>query len=95
MKDLDLSIVIVIGIDTRDVFYNLHGRPPNNVHIAKIDTTGNKGFSLSERNIMGSFRIKKVSKHLTSVARPDTYVEGNSFACVSQVITLGPWVMPS
>nr|XP_009778353.1 PREDICTED: uncharacterized protein LOC104227744 [Nicotiana sylvestris] len=64
----------------------------------RSETTGNQGFSVSkeEYNELLQYRAsKQTSPQVASVAQTDTHVAGNSFACVSQSSTLGPWVMDS
>ncbi|XP_070049685.1 uncharacterized protein [Nicotiana tomentosiformis] len=83
---------------TREMCYSLHGRPPKNAFIAQTKTTGNQEFSLSkeEYNELFQYRAsKQTSPQVASVAQTNTSVTGNSFACVSQSSTLGPWVMDS
>uniref|UniRef100_A0A1S3WX68 Retrovirus-related Pol polyprotein from transposon TNT 1-94-like beta-barrel domain-containing protein n=1 Tax=Nicotiana tabacum TaxID=4097 RepID=A0A1S3WX68_TOBAC len=83
---------------TREMCYSLHGRPPKNAYIALTETTGSHGFSLSkeEYNELLQYRAsKQTSPQVASVAHTDTSVTGNSFTCVSQSSTLGPWVMDS
>lgn len=74
----------------------LHGRPPNNAHIAQIDSARNKGFLYLKGNIMNSLRIEKLSiSTVASVALLDTFVSSNSFARVSHSSTLGLRAMDS
>nr|XP_009779654.1 PREDICTED: uncharacterized protein LOC104228811 [Nicotiana sylvestris] len=83
---------------TREMCYSLNGRPPKNAYVAQSETTGNQGFSVSkeEYNELLQYRAsKQTSPQVASVAQTDTPIAGNSFACVSQSSTLGPWVMDS
>ncbi|XP_075077252.1 uncharacterized protein LOC142163979 [Nicotiana tabacum] len=81
---------------TREMCYSLNGRPPKNAYVAQSETTGNQGFSVSkeEYNELLQYRAsKQTSPQVASVAQTDTPIAGNSFACVSQSSTLGPWPM--
>ncbi|XP_070040519.1 uncharacterized protein [Nicotiana tomentosiformis] len=83
---------------THDVCYSLHARPPKNAYVAQTETTGNHGFSLSkgEYNEFLQYRAsKQTSPQVAYVAQTDTSVAGNSFVCVFQFSTLGPWVVDS
>ncbi|XP_070006743.1 uncharacterized protein [Nicotiana sylvestris] len=76
----------------------LAGLPNDLDSVAQTETTGNQSFSVSkeEYNELLQYRASKhTSPQVASVAQTDTPVAGNSFACVSQSSTLGPWVMDS
>lgn len=65
LEDLDLSVVILLGLDTlvKYVIFS-HDRPPKNANVAQTKLHVTNEFIYLKKNIMSSFNMVKVRRHL-------------------------------